>query len=200
MTANILLLKNSSLTLSLTARDTSENDETKNIYLNVDKALVERLRACLAEADRLDVGVTFEVPGGFEYGATNRPIAVRVNGDGQIDVTHVWGSNINKTLTFVTGGLHVSMIEEAWENVSTLPGKSGVGFMIDTAEFLLVVARDRIIEETERNTLLVQPKPDPEAKTIIDHADAVISAPKRPVYDGALHIFFGEDGSISMRE
>lgn len=154
MTAKILL-KDSTLTLSLTARDTSENDETKNIYLNVDQALVERLRVCLAEADRLDVGVTLVVLGGFEYGATNRQIAVRVIGDGRIDVTYEGGSNIEKTFTFVTGGLHVSMIEEALEKVSTLPGKSGVGFMIDTAEFLLVVARDRIIEETERNTLLV---------------------------------------------
>lgn len=199
MTAKILS-KDSTLTLSLAARDTSESNEIKRLYLEVDQALVERLRVCVAEADRLDVRVTLVVWGGFEYGATNRNIAVRVTGNGQMDVIYEWGGNTKKTFTFVTGGLHVSMIEEALEKVATLPGQAGVGFMPDTAEFLLLVAHDRI-EKTDHNTLAVRPKPEPEAETIFDQSDAVICAPVRPVNNNAaVHILVGADGSISMRD
>lgn len=184
------------LTLSMTARDTSEDDKTKTIYLDVDQALAERLRDCVVEGGRLNAWVTLVLPGGIEDGATSSHIEVRVMGDGQMDFRHERRAGTAKTITYATGSLSVSMIEEALEKVSAFAGQAGIGIVPDTCMDILLVDRERV-EKIDGSRFVIRNKPGDNGTTMASVVDSVIHGPEPAGMNGALHVFI-EDDRVSL--
>lgn len=151
--------------LAMHARQNTEGDSnSETLYLEIDRAMADRLMKCSVAAKDLNAMVSIGIAGGEELGESDVSVVVTATSEG--DITFGYEKPVENAwpiTTFVTGEMTAGMISRSVRDASGLPGQTAIAFLPNQSEDLYVFTLEQIRNVELCDLILDEMSRDPAA-------------------------------------